>query len=338
MLSQLVKDIGELTREIEIIISNNCSTDNTQSVIEDWKSKVPSDLAVRVKNNSENIGVSRNIVSLFYMADTPFFMFLGDDDRLNSDFFPELMRILQIDNPPTAVIQGTWNGVLRAGKIGFVDWTESLSLFYEYGNAWAGVVKVQEAVRAIETRNLRSVIEGIVWPQTVMAFLAIYDAKPNQVFVSEVELGSRFSITYNICTKAYMCRSFYGLLFAAACIDKAIDENRFRKAFLRIKSFGFISNVKGILVHSLVEKGGDDTLRIRMLLREEYGLKGYLWAAVFWLSDHYNILYSCCKIICPIVLWRSPESLDMKLARFRIELANSISNKHTELRRHGDWF
>ena len=193
-------------------------------------------------------------------------------------------------------------------------------------------------MRAIESRNLRSEIEQIVWPQTIMAFLAMYDSKPNQVYISNVELGSRLSANFNIYNKAYHNRSLYGLLFAAATMDDAIGGNRFKNAFLRISCIGFISHVKGILIQSLLEKGGEDTSPIKILLKRKYKQKGYFWSAVLELSDHYHILYFLSKIIYPLVKWKSTKSFNRKLDGLRIELATNIANKQNGQKRYGDWF
>jgi hypothetical protein len=171
-----------------------------------------------------------------------------------------------------------------------------------------------------------------------MAFLAMYDSRPNQVYISKVELGSRMSASFNIYNKAYHNRSLYGLLFAAAAIDDAIGGNRFKNAFLRINCIGFISHVKGILVQSLIEKGGEDTSFIKMLLIKKYRQKGYFWAAVLELSDNYHILYLLSKIIYPLVKWKSAKSFNRKLDGLRTELATNIINKQNGQKRYGDWF
>jgi abequosyltransferase len=71
----------EVRENIEIIVSDNASTDNTQSVMEEYAKKFDNIFYYR---NSENIGFDRNVLNVIDKATGIFCMPIGDDDA----FFP----------------------------------------------------------------------------------------------------------------------------------------------------------------------------------------------------------------------------------------------------------
>lgn len=70
---------GVAADRVEIIVSDNCSSDNTQQVVE----KARSDgLTVRYVRNERNIGSDANIAQCFNIARGRYVLILGDDDLL----------------------------------------------------------------------------------------------------------------------------------------------------------------------------------------------------------------------------------------------------------------
>lgn len=64
---------------VEILISDNCSTDETGSVVETYISK---GLKCRYVHNEENIGPDANFVQCFNLAKGKYIWLIGDDDYL----------------------------------------------------------------------------------------------------------------------------------------------------------------------------------------------------------------------------------------------------------------
>lgn len=64
--------------DFEVCVSDNCSSDDTQSVIRAAVGKLP----IRCRRNSENVGIPRNFLSVVNMAQGDFAWLLGDDDLL----------------------------------------------------------------------------------------------------------------------------------------------------------------------------------------------------------------------------------------------------------------
>lgn len=79
IIAQIVRD--ELVNEIQICISDNGSTDDTEEVVR----RLQQGKCVNIKycKQSENVGFSRNLLSVIEMADGEFVLLAADDDLLN---------------------------------------------------------------------------------------------------------------------------------------------------------------------------------------------------------------------------------------------------------------
>ena len=80
-LSWLYKAIKGFEANCEIIISDNCSTDNTPEVVEKWR-PIFSNTSFRAYRNAENIGLMRNITLCMEIAKGEYIWTVGDDDPI----------------------------------------------------------------------------------------------------------------------------------------------------------------------------------------------------------------------------------------------------------------
>jgi glycosyltransferase involved in cell wall biosynthesis len=80
-LSWLALAVKGFEDEIEIFVSDNCSTDNTQEVIKKWKAQL-SNITFNSCKNVENIGVLKNIMNCLKSASTKYVWAIGDDDPI----------------------------------------------------------------------------------------------------------------------------------------------------------------------------------------------------------------------------------------------------------------
>lgn len=77
-LSSLIQSNVAAQPEVQVCISDNCSTDHTRQVIDDATSQ----LKIKYRKNASNLGLAKNIVEVVQMADGEFIWMLGDDDLL----------------------------------------------------------------------------------------------------------------------------------------------------------------------------------------------------------------------------------------------------------------
>lgn len=80
-LGWLSKAIQGFEDEIEIFVSDNCSTDQTQQVIARWKAELKH-VVFHSNRNAENIGVMRNIIFCLTHSQTKYVWAIGDDDPI----------------------------------------------------------------------------------------------------------------------------------------------------------------------------------------------------------------------------------------------------------------
>lgn len=80
-LAWLYKAVKGFEDDVEIFVSDNCSTDNTQDIINKWKAQL-TNVTFNSSRNAENIGVMRNIMHCLNSATTKYVWAIGDDDPI----------------------------------------------------------------------------------------------------------------------------------------------------------------------------------------------------------------------------------------------------------------
>ena len=79
--------------DIEILVSDNGSTDRTVEIVETVARR---DRRVRLLRQPFNIGVLHNYRAVLMQADTPFFLWRADDDLSDTDFVAKLKAALSV--------------------------------------------------------------------------------------------------------------------------------------------------------------------------------------------------------------------------------------------------
>jgi glycosyltransferase involved in cell wall biosynthesis len=91
-LEQLAAQFPAVARKVEILISDNCSTDETPEVVNGF---VAHGLPIRYIRNPENIGSDCNIAQCFNEAAGRYVLILGDDDLLVDGALGILLALLE---------------------------------------------------------------------------------------------------------------------------------------------------------------------------------------------------------------------------------------------------
>ena len=86
-----------------IYISDNCSTDNTTTVVSSFENDY--DNIKYVRNNS-NLGLYRNILNVMQMAETRYIWLMGDDDAIRKGSVEKLLNLLN-KNPDFVVLNSS---------------------------------------------------------------------------------------------------------------------------------------------------------------------------------------------------------------------------------------
>jgi glycosyltransferase involved in cell wall biosynthesis len=87
-LNALNKQISGKNLPLELIVSDNCSTDNTSAVVRKY---IANGLSINYIRNSENIGMDRNFAQCYRQAKGKYVLVLGDDDFLINGMLEKLI-------------------------------------------------------------------------------------------------------------------------------------------------------------------------------------------------------------------------------------------------------
>lgn len=90
-ISRLRQCSKELLDQIEIIISDNCSTDDTETIV---RSAMSDGFECVYNKNKENLGMDGNFVTCFKMARGKYVWLLGDDDPIIPNALAKIVKKL----------------------------------------------------------------------------------------------------------------------------------------------------------------------------------------------------------------------------------------------------
>jgi glycosyltransferase involved in cell wall biosynthesis len=93
----LTSAVRQTYRQIEIIVSDNCSPENPQAIVESFN-----DRRIRFSRNTSNLGMFGNTIKAFKMARGKYVASLLDDDMWEEDFLAKLVPPLEA-NPNLAL-------------------------------------------------------------------------------------------------------------------------------------------------------------------------------------------------------------------------------------------
>lgn len=95
-LASIAANDAEFLNQIDICISDNGSTDDTEKVVQEAKQF----LTIKYHKNETNLGIPRNFLKVVNMAEGEFAWLIGDDDLL----FPyTIQRVLELIHSQTSV-------------------------------------------------------------------------------------------------------------------------------------------------------------------------------------------------------------------------------------------
>jgi len=99
MLSAIAR---QTHRDIEVVVVDNCSTDDTAAVALDFAAR---DVRFRVVRHDQPITMIQNWRSAFEQCRTPYFMWAADDDVISDDYVASLLAALE-ENPTAGLAFG----------------------------------------------------------------------------------------------------------------------------------------------------------------------------------------------------------------------------------------
>ena len=93
LLTNILPQAEKIEEGVQICISNNGSTDNTREVVMGFVEKYPG--LIKYHENETNLGIDRNLLAIFKMADGQFNWTFGDDDIIVEGGIQEVVDLIK---------------------------------------------------------------------------------------------------------------------------------------------------------------------------------------------------------------------------------------------------
>lgn len=93
--------VNQIYQNIEIIVSDNCSSDDTESVVKEFR-----DPRIRYYRQSKNIGAVPNCNFCLEQSQGKYFLALYDDDLIDEDFISTCMEAVRPHDEPGVIFTG----------------------------------------------------------------------------------------------------------------------------------------------------------------------------------------------------------------------------------------
>jgi abequosyltransferase len=93
--------------QIPIIISDNCSTDDTYNVVQSYINKYP---FIKYSKNTENLGFDGNVIKMAGLVSTKYCWLFGDDDVISKGAIDYVLKVIK-NNYDLIVVNASLNSV-----------------------------------------------------------------------------------------------------------------------------------------------------------------------------------------------------------------------------------
>lgn len=203
-LKWLASEIMGYEGDCEIIISDNCSTDNTEEIVEMWKSALSPRISFTYYRNEENIGAMSNIVSCLRKATGKFVWSLGDDDSAQDGTIGYLLSKIKKHSNLSLILLNGFGRDVRTNKVIFERFFDSTTDRLSTNSVWefehflatcmGGVLFITSAV--YNTKLLHKAF--LTWPESVKNLAS------QAYWVAFCAARGRFIVTASLYTECAM--------------------------------------------------------------------------------------------------------------------------------------
>jgi len=226
-LSQLAKQAAPLGQQVEILVSNNNSTDNTETIINKY---VSSGTSITYIRNAENIGSDRNLLQCFKRSSGKYVLVMGDDDVMLDGVLEKIIYILGKGDYGAVFLNsyGFANDYLaerpKANVQGYRVYT-NVDRFISRASYLMSFISVNIVNRKLVDEDLLEQLVNTNLVQLGWVFSALFKSKEN-AFVNEYCIAARMfnSGGYRLC-------EVFGAKFNKIFdifIKRGIDKKKFR--------------------------------------------------------------------------------------------------------------
>ena len=193
--------ISQATDEVEIVVSDNASSDNTKDVVLSYQKQFPRITYFRWE---ENMGADRNFLKVIELAVGKYCWFLGSDDQIEKDGINYVLEALAKNIEVTGLtvnyssyeVTMTHRVIERfifgPGLDGGATFSEAEDCFLTLSKAWgyisAHIFSRQIWNQIVADQNLNPYLNGYVH---VYIFAKMVLQKPRWIFIDKICVGWR---------------------------------------------------------------------------------------------------------------------------------------------------
>lgn len=186
LLDSLCNDLKKykLDTQIQILVSNNASDDDTENIVYKYSSLQN---FITYNKNATNIGAKSNVLKSMELADTPFVLFIGDDDRLNVSNLPRILEIIEKKNDVGLLIDSSKSKFQFSDELKRIESSKVTDKFFWYmGNAGFFVVRTNYVKEGLSKYGYDFFNE--CWPQTQLMLLGLNKNKDHRCYVGDFSI------------------------------------------------------------------------------------------------------------------------------------------------------
>ena len=248
LLSELIEQIvsENLQDKVELLVSNNGSSDATEAVVKDLKSRYN---FITYNNNGVNKGARYNVIKCMELANAEYLMLFGDDDRPRKNIFSSIVNYLEA-NPNTGSLYDSH--LFKKNPFGnaVISLTQLLEHFYYYlGNAGLFIIK-SDYIKEVLSKHPYDFFSP-TWPQTQIFILAAEHHPQDEIRIYDFNvLSAGRHAEMMIYTSYYLWRTtYFDLVEAVEAIRNKINTENYNSAK------NYLKNNCGQLVLNILQCG-----------------------------------------------------------------------------------
>lgn len=172
--------LGQTFTDLELIISDNASTDRTREICQEYKAKDP---RVRYYRNARNLGAPANWNTVFRLAKGKYFKWASANDVCDRRFLELCVNVL--DEHPDAVLAYPRTRLILGDSGESEDFEDRLNLTHDS--------PVERFQAFFEQKRLNNVLNGLIRPE-VLRRTRLHSAyrASDTVLMAELTLHGKF--------------------------------------------------------------------------------------------------------------------------------------------------
>lgn len=256
--------IGTIIREfydkdnVEILVSDNCSPDETESVMEFVLQYYP---RVKYYRNKENIGPTRNFISCYKKARGRYVWLFSDDDFLLEGTGDLITDMLLEEMPVFVAVNANWSSGADGYKV-FTDRNKFMNSVGIYITFISALIFRRDYI--MEIGNFEQYYDMLL-PQSVIAIETMrHEGKYVVVTKSSMGCSGVLSVSYDA-YKVWL--EEYSNVLLNSAVSAGFDAELMRNIFYRELKINILNFVIDFRKNSAGEQTWDKTIWRRVLRR-----------------------------------------------------------------------